>query len=76
VSLNVHGKYNLLNIFNYEKQILNLGKALNKAEQKLINGGLKEPRNECETHDDCYGHELCNVRDNYCYDNGSERPGQ
>jgi hypothetical protein len=39
VSLNVHGKYNLLNILIMKKSILNLGKALNKAEQKSINGG-------------------------------------
>jgi hypothetical protein len=40
VSLNVHGKYNLLNILIMKKSILNLGKALNKAEQKEINGGI------------------------------------
>jgi len=29
-----------------KKQFLNLGKALNRAEQKEINGGLKDPLNE------------------------------
>jgi hypothetical protein len=39
VSLNVHYKYNLLIFLIMKKSILNLGKALNKTEQKSINGG-------------------------------------
>ncbi len=31
-----------------KKQFLNLGKALNKAEQKVINGGIKEPQVSCK----------------------------
>jgi hypothetical protein len=38
VSLSVRRKSNLNNLI-MKKSILNLGKALNKAEQKLINGG-------------------------------------
>ena len=40
MSLNVHCKYNLLNILIMKKQILNIGKILNKSEQKEISGGL------------------------------------
>jgi len=32
----------IIKFFNMKKQFLNLGKALNKAEQKQINGGLHE----------------------------------
>ncbi|MEQ6125287.1 hypothetical protein AAON49_13850 [Pseudotenacibaculum sp. MALMAid0570] len=35
-----------------KKSILNIGKALNKAEQKQVNGGLK-PRPCCNPADDC-----------------------
>tara|TARA_B110000238_G_C15771496_1_gene287788 strand:+ start:88 stop:309 length:222 start_codon:yes stop_codon:yes gene_type:complete len=47
VSLNVHGKYNLLNILIMKKSILNIGKALNKAEQKEVNGGLMAWNGTC-----------------------------
>ena len=36
---NVQGFINLTNLFTMKKQILNLGKVLNKAEQRLISGG-------------------------------------
>jgi len=39
VSLNVQGTINFLNIIKMKKSILNLGKALDKAEQKEVNGG-------------------------------------
>lgn len=42
VSLNVHGKYNLLK-FLIMKNLKNLGKALSKAEQKSIQGGKTDP---------------------------------
>lgn len=34
--------YIILNFFIMKKQILNLGKALTKAEQRLIHGGIEE----------------------------------
>jgi hypothetical protein len=43
VSLNVHYKYNLLLFLIMKKSILNIGKALNKAEQKFITGGKLDP---------------------------------
>ena len=44
-----------------KKQILNLGKALNKAEQKTINGGKKQ----CETHNQC-GSGYCCITAAWC----------
>ena len=43
VSLNVHGKYNYIKVFIMKKLKLNLkgAKALNKAEQRQINGGYQ-----------------------------------
>ena len=35
------------------KNILNLGKALQKAEQKQIKGGKKSGHNHCASDDDC-----------------------
>lgn len=49
------------------KNIVNLGSVLNKAEQKSINGGVKDYRHECDSNEDCYAHELCNIRSHYCY---------
>ncbi|TYQ00346.1 hypothetical protein C7447_101958 [Tenacibaculum adriaticum] len=43
-----------------KKQILNLGKALNKAEQKQINGGFNVIR--CHGHHDCPSGWLCDYR--------------
>jgi hypothetical protein len=40
VSLNVHSKLNLHNLLIMKKQILNIGKALSRAEQKQVFGGL------------------------------------
>lgn len=43
-----------------KKQILNLGKALNKVEQKEINGGgLPKTNNHCLHKTDCEPHEAC-----------------
>ncbi|KAB1159546.1 hypothetical protein F7018_04340 [Tenacibaculum aiptasiae] len=36
-----------------KKSILNIGKALNKAEQKLINGGTGINYAQCLNHSDC-----------------------
>ena len=36
-----------------KKQILNIGKVLNKAEQKLINGGGGHEPEFCESNEDC-----------------------
>ena len=46
MSLKVHRKSNL-NILNMKKQILNLGKALGKADQKDIKGGIRPSLNIC-----------------------------
>ncbi|MDO6675827.1 hypothetical protein MK851_07325 [Tenacibaculum sp. 1B UA] len=55
---------------NMKKQILNLGKTLNKIEQKLINGG-KEIPGGCRTDKGYYWHPLerCCWTDQYncCY---------
>ncbi|WP_435263970.1 hypothetical protein [Tenacibaculum sp. nBUS_03] len=40
-----------------KKSILNLGNALNKADQKQINGGKKK----CDTHNDCGPGACCNT---------------
>ena len=47
-----------------KKQILNLGKALNKAEQKSINGGVTRPFNGT-----CLSI-VCHPDDNCCDSNG------
>jgi hypothetical protein len=39
VSLYFHRKYNFFNLFIMKKQILNIGKALSRAEQKQVFGG-------------------------------------
>ncbi|WP_298420255.1 hypothetical protein [uncultured Kordia sp.] len=49
------------------KNIENLGSVLNKAKQKAINGGVKHRPYECDSNEDCYAHELCNIRVNSCY---------
>ncbi len=43
-----------------KNQILNLGKALNKVEQKLVSGGFRSQR--CNTNSDC-----CNFQHNSSY---------
>ena len=48
-----------------KKQILNLGKALNKAEQKQINGGYMP---ECYTNEDCNQGEVCHLSSATCFD--------
>jgi uncharacterized protein VirK/YbjX len=63
VSLNVHGKYNLLNILIMKKSILNLGKALNKAEQKSINGGYPALPCECESrYKECFNGRCVSIK--------------
>ncbi|WP_272150213.1 hypothetical protein [Tenacibaculum aiptasiae] len=52
-----------------KKSILNLGKALNKAEQRTINGGRKF----CESHEDC-GTGCCNTS-RFCQVFGVPGPG-
>ncbi|PCH51910.1 MAG: hypothetical protein COC22_04920 [Flavobacteriaceae bacterium] len=55
-----------------KKQFLNLGKALNKAEQKLINGGTKA-YDGCVTGADCIFDEDCHdfgIQCNQCVDGG------
>jgi hypothetical protein len=47
VSLNVHGKYNFLNLLIMKKQILNIGKALSRAEQKQVFGGMMAAEGNC-----------------------------
>ncbi|MBA6156377.1 hypothetical protein H3Z83_07605 [Tenacibaculum sp. S7007] len=43
-----------------KKSILNLGKALNKAEQKEINGGLRPPTGPCtDSYKPCSGNHDC-----------------
>ena len=49
-----------------KKSILNLGKFLDKAEQKLINGGA--PR-LCESHSDCPGGYGCCHSQMFCRTN-------
>ena len=44
-----------------KKQFFNLGKALNKAEQKLINGGIRNPT-YCVSDSDCDSMSECNHR--------------
>jgi hypothetical protein len=48
----------IINFFIMKKQFLNLGKALNKAEQQKINGGY-DPAvcngSNCTSDDDCIG---------------------
>jgi hypothetical protein len=58
----------MLNFLIMKKQILNLGKALNKAEQKSINGGIGHPPTlgPCQYLTNCFSN-LCIL-----YDNGSE----
>ncbi len=54
-----------LNILIMKKSILNLGKALNKAEQKLINGGglrCTSP-NSCPTGQCCNANHTCRPND-------------
>ncbi|TYQ00343.1 hypothetical protein C7447_101955 [Tenacibaculum adriaticum] len=46
-----------------KKQILNLGKALNKAEQKKINGGRPI---KCYSNPNCPPYGCCIVRGNIC----------
>jgi hypothetical protein len=58
VSLNVHSKYNFLILLIMKKQILNIGKALSRAEQKEVFGGNltyegDECKDECTTDADC-----------------------
>ncbi len=48
-----------------KKQILNLGKALNKAEQKQINGGYM---GQCLSNEDCDFNEICDVPSAVCFD--------
>ena len=58
-----------------KKQILNLGKALNKAEQKSINGGA---HTYCEEHNECPGGQGCCFAANLCFRDdyyGLEQPG-
>ena len=45
-----------------KKQILDLGKILNKVEQKQINGGLRS----CESHNDCPTSTGCCAIHNLC----------
>lgn len=42
-----------------KKQFLNLGKALNKAEQKEINGGTPYGELSCSSNEDCKPYECC-----------------
>ncbi|MGH1387527.1 hypothetical protein [Kordia sp.] len=49
------------------KNIINLGSVLNKAEQKSIHGGAKDRPNLCDSNEDCYAHELCNISSHSCY---------
>ena len=62
MSQNVHGKYNLL--FIMKKTILNLGKTLNKAEQKQINGGRFAFR--CKMDSDCESIPSSTCRNGVC----------
>ncbi len=41
------------------KNLKNLGKALNKNEQKQINGGAPDGERSCSTSDDCPYYECC-----------------
>ena len=49
-----------------KKQFLNLGKALNKAEQKQINGGVKDAEAYCDV-ETLGAYFCCKLNMQYCY---------
>jgi len=65
VSLNVHGKFNVLNIL-IMKNLKNLGTVLSMAEQKLVSGG--KPK-KCNVDSDCGPQDCLNGSRPICADN-------
>ena len=64
MSINDQGFNQFINYFKMKKSILNLGKALNKAEQKSINGGAGGCNHMalCFSQSDCGDINFCQLK--------------